>query len=98
MSDERSATQSSADVHPWNPPGIRGIRERFSRGGKVQLVVERLEEVEVLRRNDRGEVSPTADQADALMAVGHSIHELGEIAARLADADRLGHLVLHLYE
>ena len=32
------------------------------------------------------------------MAVGHSIHELGEIATRLADADRLGHSAPQLYK
>ena len=91
------AAQPGADVPPRNAAGVRRICERVSRGGEVKLVVERLEELKILRRNDRGEVPATSDEAKALMAVRHAIDELSEILARLADADRFGHVALQLY-
>ena len=62
------------------------VRERGTRGLEVDLVLEPFQELHVLDRDDRGDRTPAPHDADALVAVGGAIDELGKRLARLADA------------
>ena len=98
MSGPGSASHPGAELLPRDAPGVRGIRERAAGGREVEHVVQSLEEFQIRGRNDGREVTSTSDEAHPFVAIGHSIDDLGEIVARFADADGVGHGDHHSYE
>lgn len=82
------STEAGQHVCEGDRLGIGRVSERLAHLRNVDLVLNRLEQREIGRRNDRRGGTTMAGDEGAFARVAGSIHEIGEVGACLCDRQR----------